>query len=140
MFRRTKVCTGLMLAFGGMTFVATPAANAIVVLGAMLPIVAFTTLVVVRLSGYERAAETAAASAQAVTPRLRGGLQAAGVSAGVQQQIVAGFQACARDRARARTSTPTAASSIAPAGSRMRAGAHSVTIPVTARLAGSSAA
>jgi hypothetical protein len=38
-------------------------------------------------------------SAQQVTPGLRGGLQGAGVPAGVQRQVVAGFQACARDRA-----------------------------------------
>jgi EmrB/QacA subfamily drug resistance transporter len=44
-------------------------------------------------------ASQATASARDVTPGLRGGLQAAGVPAAVQQQLVAGFQACAHDRA-----------------------------------------
>jgi hypothetical protein len=34
-----------------------------------------------------------------VTPRLRDGLEAAGLPAATQRQVVAGFQACARDRA-----------------------------------------
>jgi predicted MFS family arabinose efflux permease len=53
----------------------------------------------------------AAPSAQQVTPRLAGGLQAAGVPAIVQQQeIVAGFQACARDRAASQDPTEVPAS------------------------------
>jgi EmrB/QacA subfamily drug resistance transporter len=52
----------------------------------------------------------AAPSAQDVTPGLRSGLQAAGVSAAVQQQMVAGFQACARDRAATQDPTVVPAS------------------------------
>jgi EmrB/QacA subfamily drug resistance transporter len=43
-------------------------------------------------------ASQAAPSAELVVPGLRSRLQAAGVPAGAQQQMVAGFQACARDR------------------------------------------
>jgi EmrB/QacA subfamily drug resistance transporter len=49
-------------------------------------------------------------SARAVTPGLRAGLEAAGVPAAVQQQVVAGFQACARDRAATQDPTQTPAS------------------------------
>jgi EmrB/QacA subfamily drug resistance transporter len=55
-------------------------------------------------------ASQAAASAEQVTPGLRGGLQAAGVPAAVQQQMVAGFQACARDRAATQDPTEVPAS------------------------------
>ena len=52
----------------------------------------------------------AAPSAQQVTPGLREGLQAAGVPAAVQQQLVAGFRACARDRAASQDPTVIPAS------------------------------
>jgi EmrB/QacA subfamily drug resistance transporter len=55
-------------------------------------------------------ASQAASSAEQVTPGLRSGLQAAGVPAPVQEQVVAGFQACARDRAATQDPTVVPAS------------------------------
>jgi EmrB/QacA subfamily drug resistance transporter len=61
-------------------------------------------------------ASQATPSAEQVTPGLRGGLQAAGVPAGVQQQVVAGFLACARDRAATQDPTAVPASCQQPQG------------------------
>ena len=47
-------------------------------------------------------ASRAPASADAVTPRIRGGIAAAGVPGYVQEQVVAGFRTCFVDRARAK--------------------------------------